>query len=76
MKEITYKELEKIVQKQPAAFLCGNGFSINFSELRNLYNLKLDEIRSFLDKYKILMTLNYDHILENMSSRPVQHIHG
>lgn len=57
------------------AILC-NGKALNFSGLRNLYNLKLDEIRSFLDKYKVLMTLNYDHILENMSSRPVQHIHG
>ena len=39
MKEITYKELEKIVQKQPAAFLCGNGFSINFdSDFANIYD--------------------------------------
>lgn len=57
------------------AILC-NGKAVNFLELRNLCNLKLDKIRSFLDKYKVLMTLNYDHILENMSSRPVQHIHG
>lgn len=57
------------------AILC-NGKALNFSDLRNLYNLKLNEIRNFLDKYKILMTLNYDHILENMSSRSVQHIHG
>ena len=27
-------------------------------------------------KYNLLMILNYDHVLENMSSRPVQHIHG
>ncbi|MBD5533763.1 MAG: hypothetical protein HDQ98_16490 [Lachnospiraceae bacterium] len=57
------------------AILC-NGKAVNFFELSNLYNLKLDEIRAFLDKYKVLMTLNYDHILENISSRPVQHIHG
>lgn len=57
------------------AILC-DGKAVNFSELRNLCNLKLDKIRSFLDKYKVLMTLNYDHILENISSRPVQHIHG
>lgn len=30
MREITNKELENIVLKQPSAFLCGNGFSINF----------------------------------------------
>lgn len=58
-----------------AAILC-NGKAVSFSGLRNLCGLKLDKIRSFLDKYKVLMTLNYDHILENMSSRPVQHIHG
>ena len=39
MKEITYEELEKIVQKQPTAFLCGNGFSINFdSDFVNIYD--------------------------------------
>lgn len=39
MKEITYIELEKIVQKQPVAFLCGNGFSINFdSDFANIYD--------------------------------------
>ena len=39
MKEITYEELEKIVQKQPTAFLCGNGFSINFdSDFANIYD--------------------------------------
>ena len=57
------------------AILC-NGKAVNFSELGNLSNLKLKKIRNFLDKYKVLMTLNYDHILENMSSRPVVHIHG
>ena len=50
--------------------------AVNFSELGNLSNLKLKKIRNFLDNYKVLMTLNYDHILENMSSRPVVHIHG
>lgn len=57
------------------AILC-NGKAVNFSELRNLGDLDLNKIRRFLDKYKLLMTLNYDHILENMSSRPVKHIHG
>lgn len=57
------------------AILC-RGKSIDFLKLGNLDNLKLDEIRKFLDKYRVLITLNYDHILENMSSRPIQHIHG
>lgn len=55
--------------------LC-HGKAVNFSELSNLSNLKLDKIKNFLDSYKVLMTLNYDYILENMSIRPVQHIHG
>ena len=58
-----------------AAILC-NGKAIIFSELRNLKNLKLDRIRDFLGKYKVLLTLNYDHILENVSAQPIQHIHG
>lgn len=57
------------------AILC-NGKAVNFSKLSNLSNLKLDKIRSFLDNYNVLLTLNYDHILENISMRPVQHIHG
>lgn len=57
------------------AILC-NGKAVNFSKLSNLSNLKLDKIKSFLDNYNVLLTLNYDHILENISMRPVQHIHG
>ncbi|MCI9078538.1 MAG: hypothetical protein HFH68_06360 [Lachnospiraceae bacterium] len=57
------------------AILC-NGKAVNFSTLSNLSNLKLDKIKKILDNYKVLITLNYDHILENMSLRPVQHIHG
>ena len=57
------------------AILC-NGKAVNFSKLSNLSNLKLDKIKSFLDNFKVLLTLNYDHILENMSMRPVQHNHG
>lgn len=57
------------------AILC-NGKAVNFSKLNNLSKLKLDKIKSFLDNFNVLLTLNYDHILENMSMRPVQHIHG
>lgn len=57
------------------AILC-SGKAVNFSKLSNLSTLKLDKIKSFLDNFKVLLTLNYDHILENMSMRPVQHIHG
>ena len=57
------------------AILC-NGKAVNFSKLSNLSNLKLDKIKRFLNNYNVLLTLNYDHILENMSMRPVQHIHG
>lgn len=57
------------------AILC-NGKAVNFSKLNNLSNLKVDKIKSFLDNFNVLLTLNYDHILENMSMRPVQHIHG
>lgn len=53
-----------------------NGKAVKFSKLSNLSNLKLDKIKNFLDNFKILLTLNYDHILENISTRPVQHIHG
>lgn len=39
MREITNKELENIVLKQPSAFLCGNGLSINFdNDFINIYD--------------------------------------
>lgn len=39
MRELTNKELESIVLKQPSAFLCGNGFSINFdNDFTNIYD--------------------------------------
>lgn len=39
MREITNKERENIVLKQPSAFLCGNGFSINFdNDFTNIYD--------------------------------------
>lgn len=48
------------------AILC-NGKAVNFSKLSNLSNLNLEKLRNFLDNYNVLLTLNYDHILENIS---------
>ncbi len=56
-----YKELEKIVQKQPVAFLRGNGFSINFdSDFANIYD-RLYEAHKLLiqsGKYDVSIALS------------------
>ncbi len=66
MKEITYKELEKIVQKQPTAFLCGNGFSINFdSDFANIYD-RLYEAHKLLiqsGKYDVKANNSFKKVL-------------
>lgn len=60
MKEITYKELEKIVQEQPAAFLCGNGFSINFdSDFANIYDRLYEAHKLLLQSGKYDVKANH-----------------
>ncbi|WP_326910719.1 hypothetical protein [Sedimentibacter sp. MB31-C6] len=57
------------------AILC-DGKSVYCSKLTNLNIINKKTLIPFLDSFKILMTLNYDHILEYLTGRDVTHIHG
>ncbi|PEU03202.1 hypothetical protein [Bacillus cereus] len=53
-----------------------NGKAIDLSLLTKLKNLNIDGIKDFLQDFDTLITLNYDHILENITQREVIHLHG
>ena len=78
MKEITYKELEKIVQKQPAAFLCGNGFSINFdSDFANIYD-RLYEAHKLLiqsGKYDVKANNSFNKVFKDNYKSVCKHVY-
>lgn len=55
--------------------LC-EGKAVNYNLLENRDKLEKSNIQDFLNGFKTLVTLNYDHILENLTGRQVFHLHG
>ncbi|WP_102692354.1 hypothetical protein [Rummeliibacillus pycnus] len=53
-----------------------NGKAVEFSKLSNIDNLEINKIKSFLNKYNLLLSLNYDKIVENLVNERVVHLHG
>ncbi|WP_066415219.1 hypothetical protein [Sutcliffiella cohnii] len=53
-----------------------NGKAFDLSLLSNIKNLELDGIKKFLNKFDLLLSLNYDKIMENVADKPVEHLHG
>ena len=58
------------------ASIFGDGKAIDISKLNKVNQLSTDKLNFFLNKFKSLMTLNYDYILENLTGREVDHLHG
>lgn len=56
--------------------ILADGKAVYFSNLENIKKLDLGSIKDFLNKFKALITLNYDHVLEDLTGRNVRHIHG
>lgn len=54
----------------------GDGKAIDITKLDKINQINKDKLNSFLNKFKSLMTLNYDYILENLTNREVDHLHG
>lgn len=51
MNNISFEELIEVIEKQNAAFLCGNGFSMNFDDVfSNIYD-RLYEAHRILIRY-------------------------
>ncbi len=53
-----------------------NGKAFDLSTLSNINNLELEKLKKFLHKFNLLLSLNYDKILENVVNKPVEHFHG
>jgi len=52
------------------------GKAFDFSMLCNTLNLEISKIKVFLTKFNLLVSLNYDNILENIVDDRVEHLHG
>ena len=59
-----------------ATAIWNNGKAVDFKKLRGTDKLNISKIADFLNQFKVLITLNYDHIIENIVGHPIQHIHG
>ena len=57
------------------AILC-NGKALNIKKLNNIQKINLPILTNFLSIFKSIMTLNYDHILENLLKQDIIHLHG
>lgn len=59
-----------------ATAIFANGKAIDTTLLSSIDKLDLIKLKSFLQNFRELITLNFDHILENLTDRPVTHLHG
>ncbi|PEN03407.1 hypothetical protein CN621_02300 [Bacillus wiedmannii] len=53
-----------------------NGKSVDHKLLNKINEISISGINDFLQKFECLCSLNYDHILENITKRNVEHFHG
>ncbi|AOH54918.1 hypothetical protein ABE28_011195 [Peribacillus muralis] len=53
-----------------------NGKALDMSMLSNINNLDMESIKNFLNKFDLLLSLNYDKIMENIVGDRVEHFHG
>lgn len=53
-----------------------NGKALSLSNQDRINNLNLENIRTFLNKYKTILSLNYDYIIEELTNKEVIHLHG
>jgi len=59
-----------------ATTIFNDGKVLKLESLKNIDNIDKQNLKSFLDYYKVLITLNYDKILDLVSARNVHHLHG
>lgn len=57
-----------------AIFADGKVFELN--SLDNIKKLKVDKIKELLNKFKVIFTLNYDKLIENIIEKEINHLHG
>ncbi len=59
-----------------ATTIFNDGKVLKLESLKNNEKIDKQNLKSFLENYKVLITLNYDKILELVSNRHVHHLHG
>lgn len=52
------------------------GKAIDFSLLEKVEKLDIVKLKQWLQNYKVILTLNYDLILENLLDKDIVHLHG
>ena len=57
------------------AIFC-DGKALKIEGLDKVSNLNLNRINDFLEKFKLIFTLNYDRIIENIIEKEIIHLHG
>lgn len=59
-----------------AQTVLNGGKSITGNELDNIHSINIDSVRDFISYFKVVITTNYDHLIERITSRSVIHLHG
>ena len=52
------------------------GKAVDLDKLRNKDNLDLDRLAEFLNQFSLLLSLNYDRIVEEVTGKEIEHLHG
>ncbi|QLK09428.1 hypothetical protein BMG_6203 (plasmid) [Priestia megaterium] len=52
------------------------GKAVNFDKLDNKNNIDLNNLNEFLNGFDLLLSLNYDNIMEQIVLKKVEHLHG
>lgn len=53
-----------------------DGSSVNVNELKNWEKLNIKKINELFNKFNYLLTTNYDLLIEKITDRTVDHLHG
>ncbi|CAM4051239.1 MULTISPECIES: hypothetical protein [Bacillus cereus group] len=52
------------------------GKAVDISKLNKINQIDLKKLKEFLRNFNILASLNYDHLMEKITEREVEHFHG
>lgn len=59
-----------------ASTIFNKGKALIPESLSNFKNINLESLKKYTSQFDILMTLNYDHLLEKVTNRDVIYLHG
>lgn len=74
--EVTFNGFTTYYRLLFSIAIFSNGKALDMSMLSNINNLDMENIKNFLNKFDLLLSLNYDKIMENIVGDRVEHFHG